>query len=282
VPQRPALAITVDNVPAARPQSGLDQADVVFEEPIEGLTTRLLAVFQCQAAQLVGDVRSARAVDASVLDQLSRPTFVHIGGIGPVLSRMAQANDLDADLPARGPLVANPPGRYAPYDTYVSTATAWGLHTDDTSPPAPLFTYAAAPPAGRPVTSVHIPYSSTNDTTWAWDPKGRQWLRSYGSVPATLADGGRITAANIVVQVVQVNYGPWVEDAYHDLEVQPQLIGTGVAVVFRDGVEVAGTWQRSAEGEPTKLLGTDGSPIPLAPGETWVEIVPSNVTVSSA
>jgi hypothetical protein len=282
VPQRPALAIKVDNVPAARPQSALDQADVVFEEPIEGHTTRLLAVFQCQAADMVGDVRSARAVDASVLDQLSRPIFVHIGGIGPVLSRIAQADVLDADLAARGPQVDNPPGRYAPYDTYVSTATAWGLHSDDTSPPAPLFTYAAAPPAGRPVTSVHIPYSSSNDTTWAWDLTGRQWLRSYGSVPATLGDGSRVTAANIVVLVVQVSNGPWVEDANYDLEVQSQLVGTGPAVVFRDGVEVAGTWQRPTDGEPTKLLGTDGSAIPLAPGETWVEIVPSNVPVSSA
>jgi hypothetical protein len=282
VPQRPALAIKVDNVPPARPQSGLDQADIVFEEPIEGNTTRLLAVFQCQSADVVGDIRSERAVDAPVLDQLSRPIFVHVGGIIPVISLIDHANDLNTGVSARGPQVQNPTSRYGPYDTYISTSTAWGLHADDTSPPAPLFTYATALPAGPAVTTVHIPYSASNDTTWVWDPAEGQWLRSYGDVPANLADGSRIRAANIVVQVVQVSYGPWTEDGNYGLEVQSQLIGSGPLVVFRDGVEVPGTWQRDAEGDPTKLLGPDGAPIALAAGGTWVEIVPSNVTVSAA
>ena len=80
MPQRPALAVKVDNYPTARPQSGLDQADIVFEEPVEGRITRFVAVFQCQSPSLVGPIRSARAVDAPILDQLSKPIFVHVGG----------------------------------------------------------------------------------------------------------------------------------------------------------------------------------------------------------
>src|SRR5580698_834968 len=86
VPQRPALAVKVDNYPDARPQSGLDQADIVFDEPVEGGITRFAAVFQCQSPTLVGPIRSARAVDLQIMDQLSKPILVHVGGINPVLA----------------------------------------------------------------------------------------------------------------------------------------------------------------------------------------------------
>jgi hypothetical protein len=281
VPSRPALAIKVDNYPAARPQSGLNNADVVFEVPVEGGITRLVAVFQCQDAQAVGDVRSARATDALVLDELSRPLFVHVGGIAPVLSLIREANVVDVDLGTRASLIEHPPGRYAPYNTYVSTAAVWGASPDNTQPPAPIFTYSATPPAAQAVTSVHIPYSSTNDATWTWDPGGRQWVLSYGNSPAVLADGHRIGAANIVVEVAQVTYGPWLEDSRHGLEVQSQLVGSGPLIVFRNGMEVGGTWQRPSAAEPASLIGTDGTPIALDPGETWVEIVPASIPVTS-
>jgi len=281
VPQRPALAIKVDNYRSARPQSGLNDADIVFEEPVEGDTTRLVAVFQCVDADAVGDIRSARAVDAPLLDLLSTPLFVHVGGIAPVLSLIRQANVIDEAVEARGYPVQNPPGRYAPYDTYVSTAAAWGLRTDDTQPPAPLFNYSTTSPPGRPVTRVHIPFSATNDATWTWDPTGRQWMLSYSGVPATLADGGQVRATNVVVEVVKVTYGPWTEDGRLGLEVQSQLIGTGPLVVFRNGLETAGSWQRTSINEPTRLFAADGTAIALQPGETWVEIVPSTIAVTT-
>jgi Protein of unknown function (DUF3048) N-terminal domain/Protein of unknown function (DUF3048) C-terminal domain len=281
VPSRPALAIKVDNYPSARPQSGLNNADVVFEVPVEGGITRLVAVFQCQDAQTVGDVRSARATDALVLDELSRPLFVHVGGIAPVLSLIRQANLIDLDLGTRASLIQHPPGRYAPYNTFVSTAAVWEASPDDAQPPAPIFTYSATPPTAQAVTSVHIPYSSTNDATWTWDPNGQQWVLAYGAAPAMLADGQRIRAANIVVEVAQVTYGPWLEDSRHGLEVQSQLVGSGPLIVFRNGTEVGGTWQRPSAAEPASLIGTDGTPIALAPGETWVEIVPASIPVTS-
>jgi hypothetical protein len=217
-----------------------------------------------------------------VADELSRPLFVHVGGIAPVLSLIRQANLVDEDLGARGGLIQHPPGRYAPYNTYVSTAAAWGAHAEETQPPAAVFNYSTTPIPGQPVVSVHIPYSATNDTTWTWDPNGRQWTLAYGGVPAKLADGESVTATNIVVEVARVSYGPWVEDSRHGLEVQSQLVGSGSLVVFRDGVEVPGTWQRPSAGDPTSLVGVDGTSLTLAPGETWVEIVPSNIPVTAA
>jgi hypothetical protein len=280
LPQRPALAVKVDNYPQARPQSGLDQADIVFEEPVEGGITRLAAVFQCQSPALVGPIRSARAVDAQILDQLSKPILIHAGGINPVLALLQSGNLIDDNVFFHGAIVKNIPGRYAPYDTYVSAAAAWGLNPSDTAPPAALFTYASTS-AGTPVTSVHIPFTGTNNTLWTWNAASGHWLLSYSGRPATVANGAQIATTNIVVQTVHVTYGPWLENDVGGLEVQSQMTGSGPLTVLRNGVAITGTWHRAALNDPTTLTASDGSSIALQPGQTWVEIVPSTVPVTT-
>ena len=269
VPQRPALAFKVDNYPTARPQSGLENADVVFEEPVEGGITRFVAIFQCPGqpgrTNPLGPGRRC-----AILDQLSKPLFVHAGGINPVIGIIESSNLINEDVFTHASIVQHPSGRYAPYDTYASTAAAWALDSGDTTPPAPLYTYAATAPAGTPVGSVHIPFSGTNDNTWTWSPFNNLWLLSIGGAPENVADGGtRIGVANIVVQTVHITYGPWLENSEGGLEVQAQLTGSGPLAVFRNGEEIAGTWQRAALGDTTSLVATNGSPIALAPGKTW-------------
>ena len=282
VQQRPALAMKVDNYPAARPQSGLDKADVVFEEPVEGFITRLVAVFQCQDAPSVGPLRSARAVDVPILSQLSNPVFVHAGGIQPVLQLLANAPLTDVDALTHGSIVTLNPNRVAPYSTYTSTADGWGLASNASSPPAPIFTYSSKAPAATPVSSVHIPFSPTNDVTWSWDAAAGGWALAYSGRPATVAGGGQITTSNIVVQTVHVSLGPWLENNVGGLEVQSKMTGSGPLQVFRNGQEITGMWHRSSLSSPTTLTAADGSVIPLAPGSTWVEIVPSTVTVTAS
>ena len=282
VPGRPALAFKVDNYPDARPQSGLTSADVVFEEPVEGGITRLVAVFQCQGANLVGPIRSARAIDVPILDQLSKPLLVHAGGINPVISLVNNGNLINDDVFTHASIVQHPSGRVAPYDTYASTAAAWGLNPLDTSPPAPLYTYSSTVPTGTAVSSVAIPFSGTNDNIWTWSAITGEWLLTIGGQPAnTAAGGGRIGVTNIVVQTVHITYGPWLENSEGGLEVQAQLVGFGPLAVFRNGVEITGTWQRAGLSDTTKLVATDGSTIALDPGKTWVELVPSTIPVTT-
>ena len=281
VPQRPAIAVKIDNYPDARPQSGLDKADVVFEEPVEGLITRFVAVFQCQQAASIGPVRSAREVDVQILDQLSHPLFFHVGGIDPVLSMISAADDDNLDLGYHSSIVTHPAGRYAPYDTYMSTAGGWSLAPSNTAPPQPLFTYGANPPAGAPITSINIPFSPTNNGTWTWNAGLGQWQLSYGGAPAMLSDGTQIAATNLVVERVSVTYGPYVENAGGGLEVQSHLIGSGPLTVLRGGQAITGTWQRPSLSSQTTLTAADGTVIPLAPGNTWVEIVPTSVNVTT-
>ena len=105
--------------------------------------------------------------------------------------------------------------------------------------------------------------------------------RFYGALPDTLADGVQNSATNVVVQVVHVTYGPWFENSEGGLEVQAQLYGTtGPLQVYRDGVEVTGTWSRPTLASPTQLLNAQGQVIPLSPGTTWVELVPDTIPIT--
>lgn len=282
VPQRPALAVKVDNYPQARPQSGLDQADVVFEEPVEGAITRYVAVFQCDSPAQVGPIRSARNIDVGILGQLGRPLLVSVGGIAPVLDNIARSPITEFDLRIKGSVSLHPSGRFAPYDTYSPAASLWGLDPSDTTPPPPLFSYSPALPAGTAASTIAIPFSDTSNVVWRYNPTLQLFQRFYGTAPDLLADGAQNSATNVIVQFVQLSYGPWVENSEGGLEVQANLYenASGTAEVFRNGIDVAGTWRRSALNEPTQYLSASGAPIALAPGRTWVELVPDTVTVT--
>jgi hypothetical protein len=283
VPQRPALAVKVDNYSQARPQSGLDMADIVFEEPVEGGITRYVAVFQCQDAALVGPIRSARNIDIGILGQFGRPLLVNVGGIAPVLSNIEASPIIENDLRIDGSVVQHPPGRFAPYDTYTATASLWALQPGESAPPAPVFSFSATVPTGMPASAIAIPFSGTSNVDWTYSPAMNQYLRSHGATPDLLSDGVQNSAANVIVQEVQVTYGPWLENEEGGLEVQANLYqdASGSAEIFRNGVEITGTWQRDALGQPTQFISSAGAPIPLQPGRTWVELVPSTIPVTT-
>ncbi len=286
VPSRPALAVKVTNFATARPQTGLDKADIVFEEPVEGGITRFVAVFQCQGASLVGPIRSARNIDVGILGQFGTPLLAHMGGIQPVLADIDASPIKDLNLIDHGTVTQQIPGRVAPYDTYASTSALWGLAPTDTAPPAPVFAYSATTPSGTgvgPVASVAIPFSGNSTVVWKYDAKLHAFQRYYGSTPDDLSTGTQETAANVVVQFVHVTYGPWLENSTGGLEVQANLYqdASGQALVFRSGVEIPGTWSRSSLAQPTQFTSSGGQPVDLQPGQTWVELVPTTVTVTA-
>ena len=285
VPQRAALAVKITNYPTGRPQSGLQKADIVFEEPVEGGITRFAAVFQCQGATLVGPIRSARNIDIGILGQLGTPLLAHVGGIDPVIANIEASPIVNIDVGAHGTVDQHPAGRVAPYDTYASTSALWGIDPSDTAVPAPIFTYSSTTPSGpgvSPVSSVAIPFSGSSTVVWRYGIKLHAFQRYYGSKPDTLSTGAQETAANVVVQFVQVTYGPWAENTEGGLEVQANLYNdaSGPALIFRGGQEISGTWSRSSLGQATQFVDSAGQPIDMQPGQTWVELVPNTVTVT--
>lgn len=285
MPQRAALAVKVTNFPGGRPQTGIQKADIVFEEPVEGGITRFVAVYQCQGATLVGPIRSARNIDIGILGEFGTPLLAHVGGIDPVIANIEASPLVNVDVGAHGTVVQHEPGRVAPYDTYASTSALWAIDPSDTSVPAPVFVYSDTTPSGAgvsSVSSVSIPFSSSSTVVWRYNTKLHAFQRYYGSTPDTLSTGAQETAANVVVQFVQVTYGPWLENTTGGLEVQANLYddASGPALVFRGGKEVSGTWSRSSLGQATQFVNGSGEPIAMQPGQTWVELVPNTITVT--
>jgi hypothetical protein len=287
VPNRPALGIKIGNYPDDRPSAGLNQADIVFEEPVEGAITRLLAVFQCQGAALVGDLRSAREPDVGILSQFSDPLFVHAGGINPVIALLAAAPLIDKNLYSggNGSAIIQEPGRVAPYSTFVNTASLWAFDPSDTTPPAPIFHYSSTLPKGSVTgsgASVHVPFSSTSDVTWQWSAAKGTYLRSYAGTPDALLDGSQTAATNVVIMTVPTATGAWLENDEGGHEVLVTQTGSGPLVVMRNGVAITGTWSRTTLTQPATLTAANGSPITLQPGNTWVELAPVGVPVTTA
>ncbi len=285
VPQRPAMAVKIDNYPAGRPQAGLDKADIVFEEPVEGGITRFAAVFQCQNAALIGPARSARNIDIGILGQLGSPLLAHVGGIDPVIANIDASPIVDVDLGASNSLMIHPAGRVPPDADFTSTAIVYNTHPTMTTPPQPLFSYASAVPSGgSPVSTVNIDFSGTSNVTWKWNTATNTFQRFYnGTTPDMLADGAQNQTPNVVVQYVQISYGPWAENEEGGLEVQADLYpnASGTAVVYRNGMAFPATWHRGALGDPTQFVNAFGVPIPLEPGTTWVELVPNTIMATT-
>jgi hypothetical protein len=297
IPARPALAVKVDNYalgPApnnARPQSGLDYADVIFEEQVEGSITRYAAVFQCHGAPgLVGDVRSARLIDIGLLSELDSPILVHVGGIVPVINRIDASTLRNVDLGNYGNLDVYPPGRVAPYDTYTSTSSVWKMFRSRNTPPAPIFTYSKTPHGGRPVSQIHLDWSYTSDIYWRWSKSTGTWKRYYnvnsgGGVPEiqpdVLSDGHQNQVQNVIVQLVHITFLPWFENFEGGQEVNVKIAdNSGKAYVFRNGRMIVGHWSHGSLTSPTIFTDAAGKRIPLAPGRTWVEVFPNTDPVS--
>jgi hypothetical protein len=290
IPERPALVMKVDNyslgpAPAeARPQSGLNYADVIFEEQVEGAITRYAAVFQCrQAPGLVGPIRSARVIDIGILSELDSPLLVHVGGIVPVINRINASTIKNVDLGYFANLDEYPPGRYAPYDTYTRTSAVWAQYRSRNTPPRPIFAFSKVPHGGRPVSQIHLDWSYTSDIYWRWSKPSGTWKRYYNVAgggppviqPDVLANGVQNQVQNIIVQVVHITYGPWLENFEGGEEVQAKIAdNAGKAYVFRNGRMIVGRWTHGSLTSPTVFTNTAGKVISLAPGRTWVEVFP--------
>jgi hypothetical protein len=160
----------------------------------------------------------------------------------------------------------------------------WSTHPTMTTPPSALFTYSPAVPTGTPAGTVGIDFSGTSNVTWKYNTGINAYQRFYnGTKPDLLADGVQNTANNVVVEYVAISYGPWVENAEGGLEVQADLYpnASGTGEVFRNGVGIAATWHRSTLGSATQFVNSAGAPIALAPGQTWVELVPSTIAATT-
>jgi hypothetical protein len=268
--QRAALSVKVDNIAGARPQAGLNQADIVFDTPVEGGLTRLFAVYQSQDASLIGPIRSARPVDADLLRLLGGAIFAYSGSspaeIAPVKANSGatliswEAHHGDFRVLADRP---------SPHNVFSSTTALYAAGGRQ-APATPVFTYDSAAPHGKSVQSIALRFGSAS-ALWTWN--GSRYLRTQDGSADTLVDGSQISTDNVVVLSIQLQ-ATSIHDSLGNDEPLPVVIGAGTCWVSRDGVLVQGTWKRAHIGDPMELLDSHGNQIPLQPGRTWVELLP--------
>lgn len=277
VPRRPVLAVKVENTSLAYPLAGLQSADVVYEELVEGGITRFMALYQCKETQKVGPVRSARTTDPKVLVQYGpRSVIAFSGGQLAVVNAVERSGLVSFDEDSGGDAFWRDAERYEPHNLFVNTAklrAKAAKRTAGEGAPRRLFPFdATAPAVGKHVSSVSMSFSSSVTATWRWDKGAERWQRMYEDAPMTLDTGTPITAANVIIQQVVVTEGNLVDVlGYHSPEVT--LKGSGKAWIMRDGVLIAGRWSRPVMGGVTKFVTKTGEIIPLAPGNTWIELV---------
>ena len=277
VPRRPVLAVKVENTTDAYPLAGLQTADVVYEELVEGGITRFMALYQCKEAKKVGPVRSARTTDPKVLIQYDpRSVIAFSGGQSAVVNAVERSGLVSFDEDSGGDAFWRDTERFEPHNLFVNTAKLRARSEKQTvgeGAPRRLFPFdAAVPTVGKRVSQVSMAFSTSVDATWRWDNGAGRWQRMYQDAPMALDTGTVITAANVIIQQVVVTEGNLVDVlGYHSPEVE--LTGSGKAWILRDGKLIAGTWSRPVMGAVTKFVTKTGEIIPLAPGNTWIELV---------
>lgn len=259
---RPALVVKIDNVDA-EPQSGLNQADVVFEEIVEGRATRFAAVFNSTEANPVGPIRSARTQDVNLLLSLNDPAIVYSGANAAVNDALEVAG---FEVLGEGtPGFFRSDDRPAPHNLYANMAALWPqLVSSGNAVPAFEYVEPGQDAAGTAVTFVEMMVGGY-DVRWDWDAVQGLFLRAQLGSPHQLTDG-QASADSVVVLVVDYGSSPAGGGP------EAQTLGSGLAVVYSDGRKIEGTWTRDNPIDPFTLE-ANGQPILLAPGRTWVELV---------
>jgi hypothetical protein len=274
---RPAVLVKIENSPQARPQSGLDLADVVYEAVAEGGITRFAAVYQSVDPGRVGPVRSVRPQDADIAGPL-HGLAAFAGGLSAFVAPLdAVAQDLSVTvLGERAPYLRTT-DRRAPHNLYVEVAGLWArADADHRDPPQPLFTYGALDPSATPAAALTVTMSPSAVVRWTWD--GTAWRRSQNGAPFSVTGAGRIGPADVLVQVVRTRATTFVDPAGTVVPAS-ELIGTGQAMLLRDGHVLRGTWSKPDRTTATAFLTPAGTAMALRPGRTWVELVPTGQPV---
>lgn len=276
---RPALVVKLDNVePKARPQAGLNEADVVYEERVEGSVTRLLAIFHSTDAAPVGPVRSARSSDIAIFTPLNRPYFAWSGANPTFAGLIRAAAVVDVGYDAQSGQYFRERGRPAPSNLMAtSTADLLAIPAEGSGPPAPLFTYRAEGEATahlEPVTAVRVTYGTSAGSApveYHWNGEG--WARTQAGTPHVDAAGVQVAPANVIIQFTPY-HGSGVADQFGNDIPEAAMVGEGDAWILTNGGLVAARWSKASVEAITTYTDLDGNPVKLTPGRTWVALPP--------
>jgi hypothetical protein len=261
------LAVKIDNIVYARPQTGLNHADIVYVLPVEGGLSRFLAVFSSHVPPVAGPVRSAREDDLAVLRQFGRPAFAFSGAtprLLPYIGRAAPIVDLYAGT-ARG--YYRDFTRAAPCNLYAHPRQLLAQAPRASTAHGIGFRFGPPPPGGRATRSAAVSYQAAS-FRFTWSAAAGRWLVSMDGSPALTSGGGRLSAATVVIQHTTVRTSRFKE--YGSRPPYAQSTGSGTAIVLRDGHAWTVHWSRPAANGGTTYTTASGQPMTFATGPVWI------------
>lgn len=278
-PDRPLLAVKVENTPDAQPLAGLQNADIVYEEVVEGGITRFVALYHCDDVNRVGPVRSIRTTDPKILAPFSEhPLLGFSGGSKGVQAIVEDSGMTMFDEQNATKAFSRDDGREVPHNLFVSArklyAKGRSVAPDEPAPASPFRFDEEVPTPSRKARSATVVFSGLATAEWRWQQG--HWVRFLDGSPMMLEHGAPISADNVVIQVVRTTESEFTDVAgYASPDVD--LTGKGRAWVLRDGRLITGTWERNDEGEFTTFRSKSGDEIALKPGTTFVELAPTGM-----
>ena len=284
-PLRTAMIVKIDNNNRnARPQRGLTTADVVIEEQVEGRESRFFAVFHSNLTDPVGPVRSARTSDIDLITMFGRPTFSSSGGNPGTMGLIRQSDVAivaghDSDFGGQFFRVSNDEGvrRARPHNLFVNLTELAFAAAGGGTPPPPFATWRGAgddlPSTAQPTFGADITFGQTA-SRWVWDEAANGFLRWQQGTPHVDVAGNQVTAANVLLLMT-----PYAASPFDHRSPEARSVGAGEGWVLTAGTGTHVTWSRETRDVPYTLTDDDGDVVALTPGQTWVELLPSDPPV---
>lgn len=264
---RPAMVVKIDNHPGARPQAGINQADIIFEENVEKLT-RYAAVFHSEGSDPVGPIRSGRLQDINLVGSFNKPLFVWSGGNSQVSAAIAKSDLVDLSY-----LKVNTDGGFkrndeykAPHNLFAETTKLWTLAPAGSSAPQTQFAYRTVSDANASTSKEALGLKVSMDgvkVQWDWDSAAKEWVRTQDGTIVVDPEDVALSVPNVIV--LEVEY----TNTYSPIS---KTLGKGKVYVFTNGVVYEGTWSRTDRLKPFELKDSAGGIIKLTPGQTFVEV----------
>ena len=267
----PVTAIMVENSTFARPQSGLNDAGVVFEAVAEGGITRFLTLWQDTAPDKVGPVRSVRPYYLQWLLGFDAPV-AHVGGSGDALRLIGTWNVKNLDQFYNSGAYWRTSDRYAPHNMYTSLSKLHAVEAQKGFGKSNFTGWprkADAPAQGANINARTIDFTISGydyNAHYDYDPATNTYMRSEGGAAHIDQNTGKQINPKVVVAMI-MNQGQNGEYTTYD------TIGTGKAYVFQDGSVTAGTWTKTDNNTNFVFKDQSGAPIKLNAGRTWLTVL---------
>jgi len=262
----PVLVVKIDNIVDARPQTGLQSADIVYVLPVEGGLSRFAAVFSSHFPKVIGPVRSARETDLYLLRQFGRPAFAYSGSAPHLLPFIHRARVVDLYAGIAGGYFRSP-YRLAPHNEYAYSSELLSEARHASKARDIGFRFGPAPAGGRVLRSYSVSYPAAS-YTFRWSAKARRWLVWMDGAPARATEGGQMGGPTIVIQYTKITTSRFLE--YGSRPPFAVSIGSGRAVVLRNGRAYNVHWSRPSWNGGTTYTLPSGKRMTFDYGQVWV------------